>query len=361
MLVVVLAGLFKAVGVGAASDLLIVLGALFFGLSLQQGNRIEKRNRYVLFYFVLLGTLYFALTIVEPSATALKNTINIFVCAVFYLYFFKIGVSARKQRDVSAYLLLGAFIIVVLGTITEAVAKNTVSGLAIYPALTAGAILSARSRRPVLVGILVLLAISVIGLVVGHRTVVGMGLGAAFLVLMLRLVPSRLSSWFAVLMLALMILFMIAFYTGQAGFDIRSTNEFFSDLTGRNAQSGRQIIWPIILKAVAQEPYFGLGPGAAFSQLYYDTNWSAHSYFLQVYMQVGIVGLTLLIGLLVSVWRALPPISKKNPASAFALAIFVIVVGHSALAVFLMQVNIAIGVGAWMALGVSSGLSQRGS
>lgn len=350
--------LLRAMGIGGVSNAVLILCAAFWAVTILLWSGVPSKTKPVLIAFLLLGTLYGVLTVVKPSINGVTNTIGIFISAFLYVYFFSIAPKAKGRRDIILALTIGAAAIVLVGLTSDAVAKNTIGGLATYPLLLAGSLAVTASNRPTLAGCIFLLAVAAVGLILGHRTILAIASASALLFVFLRIAPSRIISWFVILGLAGSVSLLIAFYAGIGDLDIRSLNQVFVDLTGRNATSGRQVIWPIILNATAQSPWFGIGSGATFSQLYPDKDWSAHSYFLQTYMQTGFVGVALLIALLFLVWKNLPPVKQVDPLSCYALCLFCVVIIHSALEVFLMQTNIAIGAGAWMALGMTAGLGN---
>ncbi|MCT4372275.1 O-antigen ligase family protein [Yangia mangrovi] len=199
------------------------------------------------------------------------------------------------------------------------------------------------------------MSVTLIAFSLDHRALAGLGAVGIVTYYLCQFAPSSIVKYGILITLAASIFGLIALYTGILGFDISVFNEIFVNYTGRNAVSGRQIIWPIIISYVSQSPWFGLGSGATFSQLY-ASEWSAHSYYIQVYMQTGIFGLSVLIALMVSIWKSIGKIRRRDPLSCYATSVFALLLIHMSLEVFLMQTNLMIGFGAWMAVGLCVGL-----
>ena len=72
-------------------------------------------------------------------------------------------------------------------------------------------------------------------------------------------------------------------------------------VTGGNLFSGRQAFWTDILQLIAQRPVIGWGSGALPQNLL-GQDLSAHSLFLQLTLQIGILGLGLLFLFFLSIW-----------------------------------------------------------
>ena len=63
---------------------------------------------------------------------------------------------------------------------------------------------------------------------------------------------------------------------------------------GRRLMSGRDVLWPVVWKAIAEHPVLGAGPGTVLSDIY-TTNLSAHNLYLQIGLQIGYGGFVFLL------------------------------------------------------------------
>jgi len=249
----------------------------------------------------------------------------------------------------------------VIGSLAGVVEKNTMNGVACYLIFSGGAIAMARTKRPALVAAFIFGLVTILAAIAGHRTIEGMGILGFVIFLTLRRAPFRATRLAILFATAAGSFLLIAYFAGLFGRRLQFVDEFLLQYTGRNAESGRQIIWPIIIHAVNSSPiryWFGLGSGATFSSIY-ASQLSAHNYFLQTYMQTGTIGLALLIALFIAIWRSVYFRPLRDPLGCYMTTLVIVVLIHSSLEVFLMQVNLDIGVNAWMALGLGAGMLER--
>lgn len=129
--------------------------------------------------------------------------------------------------------------------------------------------------------------------------------------------------------------------------------EYSLRLTGRNFFSGRQYLWPVILDAIKQRPWLGYGASAT-PALIMDTSLSSHNLFLQISLQVGLVGMTIFGVFLLSIWNCFW-YGRDNRIVRLSTAFFVAVMLHQLFEVSLTQNNLAVGILQWF--GLSVGLS----
>ena len=351
---ILLTGLAVVARTGVVVDLMLVSLAAMMMIPLVFQPQMPARVKWVMVAFALFFLLYAALTVVRPSGVGIVNVVGIVIAATFFLYFAQMSPRLIASPHTGEMLFLSGCLIALIGVGLGLVNKNTVSGIVCYFFLAAGIVWVAQGASLRRIGFWVSLAIVILGLVIGHRLMMGAGAVFGLIVLVLRLVP--LESLRSLLLLGIFggILLMIALYAGLWGLDIRNIDSFIIEYTGRTARSGRQIIWPFIIALTAQSPWFGLNTGAVVSS-YITEDWSAHSYFLQVYMQVGLVGVGIFVALLVSLWAAIGRPRRGDTLRIFVTACFAVLLIHISFEVFLMQVNLFMGCAAWMMLGLGIG------
>lgn len=346
-----------SLGVVENALLLATAGAMALSMLLQPS--LPARVAPVFWAFLCLFLIYAGLTLTNPSMRGVSNTITIFVAAMFFLFFARNGRRIVRHAD-SGWAVLGtAAAVLVVGLGGGMVAKNAVSGIAAYPILTAALIGIARGRPPVRTAFFAFTAIGVMGFLLGHRMMAGVSVVAMATFLAIWIVPLQLTrnAILAVLVAGIAMLFIL--YAGLFGLDIRDLDTVIKEASGRTAASGREFIWPTIFAATAANPWTGLGTGTLFSDLA-DATQSAHNYFLQIYMQSGVVGLGALALVLLSVWRAIGRPRRSDPVGVYVSTCLIIVLVHSSLEVFLMQGNPTIGCGAWILLGIGVGVLRDG-
>ncbi|MFI2838566.1 O-antigen ligase family protein [Mycolicibacterium sp. PDY-3] len=128
-----------------------------------------------------------------------------------------------------------------------------------------------------------------------------------------------------------------------------------SSVSGHRANSGRDELWPYLVYAIQERPWFGLGAGTLPRDLF-STNLSAHSYYLQVYLQLGALGVGLVICLLLSVWQLLS--KAESSVGKFGAALFLMFVVHNATEVLMLQNNVVLAVAAWSCIGLAIASDQ---
>jgi O-antigen ligase len=84
-----------------------------------------------------------------------------------------------------------------------------------------------------------------------------------------------------------------------------------------NELSGRQIVWPIEIASILQNPLFGLGPFGDIQLLYFDEQLpqvgAAHSDYLAAAVCYGLPGFFLFFGTLISLWRRIENYTASTP------------------------------------------------
>lgn len=107
---------------------------------------------------------------------------------------------------------------------------------------------------------------------------------------------------------------------------------------GKNSSfTGRDAVWAFSLKAILENPLLGYGYGAFWSDVHWtleSLHWSpphAHNGLLQVCLDLGGVGLVLVLGMLINAWRRARRIQAfdPTPASAWMLTVLVMTFVHN--------------------------------
>lgn len=122
------------------------------------------------------------------------------------------------------------------------------------------------------------------------------------------------------------------------------------DASGRPATSGRDWLWPAIIHAVERNQLFGLGAGTLPRDIL-PTTLSSHSYYLQVYLQLGMAGVAVLIMLLLAIWQ--PLAASERATGRFGAAVFLMFVTHNATEVLMFQNGLIAGIPGWCAIGLA--------
>lgn len=134
---------------------------------------------------------------------------------------------------------------------------------------------------------------------------------------------------------------------------VRTTlNELSYKYFNKNFFSGRQLIWSQLLPYIYQRKWIGYGFSVTLSMFFEETR-SAHNWYLQTILQMGIIGMIIICYLLKKIWDVLYQFKSKNVITlAFMLGILV----WQSFEVTLTQNNLPTGIIVWMILGF--GLSE---
>lgn len=125
-------------------------------------------------------------------------------------------------------------------------------------------------------------------------------------------------------------------------------------LTGKNLLSGRNFIWQESIFLISQRPLFGYGTGTLLSSIS-DINISAHNLYVQIAIQNGIIGLSLLLILLWGIWNTF---YRNNSDSIVKLSacFFIGILVQNMFEVTLTQNNLSFAIVQWFIISV--GLSR---
>lgn len=155
-------------------------------------------------------------------------------------------------------------------------------------------------------------------------------------------------------------LFFSVAYPSLYGTDLGRQLELLSrEYLNKNFFSGRQIVWKIVLDAISGNEVVGLGLQYTPS-LIYSTSLSCHNLYLQTMLQIGFVGLILLILLL---WTVLGRFSRYGGAECcIGASLLLGMLVHECLEVSLTQNNFTYGLFIWAIFGIclAFGSHQKG-
>ena len=122
-----------------------------------------------------------------------------------------------------------------------------------------------------------------------------------------------------------------------------------SDMTGKSLAT-RSRIWEPVYSAIVERPIWGHGPDIDIAQLL-NADLSSHSIYLQVALQTGLVGLSVLLFLLFRIWSTLW-LGRNDLVVRGAGAFLIGMLIHEGFEVMLLQNNVALGTIVWFILGI---------
>ncbi|WP_269791603.1 O-antigen ligase family protein [Stenotrophomonas sp. Iso1] len=312
---------------------------------------------------IALCLCYTASLAVHPSFTALKHSLAVLSITLFFFFYVQNGSTIRRNP----IFLIGATmasIAFLMPSLLGLNMKNFDGGMAFYGMCVI--VFLFMGNRPPNSSIAITIAIafgaatSIYGYLIDFRMLItyGMLLALCYLLLSWRPGLTRLYRSSFLLLITTIGATMFFYMNIENSLYLTEINDFFIRTTDRPALSGRQILWPAIASAISENPWIGLGAGTLPSDII-DTDFSAHNYYLQVTLQVGLIGLTLALTCVYRIWRELFKAKRKASSLIFAIATLIIFVLHNASEVIMFQNALRVAIPAWIIFFIATSSSIR--
>lgn len=126
-------------------------------------------------------------------------------------------------------------------------------------------------------------------------------------------------------------------------------NDWSLRLTGKPIMTGRNTIWAQLLDLISLKPWLGHGSGVL-PENFLSTSLSAHNLHLQIGLQTGIIGISLLVLFFFVVWRMLWK-NKTDLRVKLVGAFLISMLIHQTFEVTLTQNQFSIGLLQWLIIG----------
>ena len=150
---------------------------------------------------------------------------------------------------------------------------------------------------------------------------------------------------------------LVIVYPMMMTMDIGSTlDEYSHQYFGKNFFSGRQVLWVDLIEKIVQSPIFGYGLSAN-PEIAGFTK-SSHNLYIQTALQSGLIGLTLLVVVIVTIYRRLSEIEVK-PYSRLSECFIIAVLVHESFEICLTQNAITFGFMMWFMMGLGCNLNLQ--
>lgn len=303
--------------------------------------------------------LYAISALTVPGGTAgFNHTSAALSAGAAILLFASYGKSMVESQTfrIAAYAVIVAGIV---GTWAGGGPKNGMGGAILYLVAMLLSIMVARARThywPYVLAFFVLAG--ALGFILDFRGLIGYAAVLVLAYLGAATLPKRLFWLVGIVGSSIVVGVTMWYFINIATSALADTiTRLVSDASGRRAASGRDWLWPAILETVgSRDPWFGLGAGML-PRDFMPTDLSSHSYYIQVYLQLGFVGLTVLVGLLLSVWK--PLAFSTDAPGYFGAAIFLMFVTHNATEVLMFQNALLVGIPAWCAIGLAISVTKK--
>lgn len=128
-------------------------------------------------------------------------------------------------------------------------------------------------------------------------------------------------------------------------------NEYSLKYTGKTFFSGRQHIWEELINLISKKILLGYGSEATPSA-FIEGGLSAHNFYLQTTLQVGLLGITILFLLFLSIWNYLY-LAKLEKGVRIGGSLLLGILIYLLFEVSLTQNNLAIAILQWLIVGLT--------
>ena len=351
---------------GAISDLLIVVGCAPIALVVCFKRITIGSLSPVLVILALLAVTYLISGAAGQYMEGVRQAGLIFIGAIVMIWFYHLH---RTCQRTTMFLVLGLIALLLLFAAYifrgEAVAKNVYGSAALYLILFCAV---ARAKYVGLRRYVVIwsfLSICGVAYVVDQRQLYGLA-GLLVFVYMVTCSKGFRASRVVLLVtgvVAVNVMIFVALSGWAFGGALESLSAMNQSSGARTIYSGRELIWPMVAALIGRQPLTGYGPTAVPGD-FLDIELSAHNLFLQVGLQVGLVGSALIFlfffGAYLQVARSATYVSlPTRPQAAIAFGVISVALMHSCFEVVLFQNIVPVGMLSMAVLGGALGHCDR--
>lgn len=316
---------------------------------------LASESRPIVISMLALCGLYFFSAMLTGSG--FKHSVYILICVAWYyvgLLLARSEVGRLYLAVFSSVFTLILFFLYIGGGVSAP--KNTVGSGILYLTIFSVLLFYLDGRKRLhIIAYIILIGIFMISLDMrGGVAQIFLLLTGLLLSVRFQWLSKAYALWFWAFIVFLIMLVLFISYSNQFEF-FGQVEALVSDQTGRSLHSGRQLIWPIALEEISNKPVLGNGAGFLINSLPGSETWSAHNAYLQVGMQVGLLGLSLLLYALYVTLKNMQVRANAEVSFVF-MAIWLMIVVYNCLEVSLIQNAMPIVVVQWLILGLLNGV-----
>lgn len=338
----------------------IQISAVMCVLALVYRGRLGFISRSMLPPMLLLIAYYMVGAVFELTLNSVKHLSALVAVVVIIVFYAEFGSSLMRRSIFRTIIIFESAALILIGLLGFNV-KNFDLGSAMYGffIIFYVSIYNSQFKERKLRLALLVVVVSGIGLLLGFRASIYLSVAVfVFYVIMNHVKFSYIRSRAMWVAYFLSMGFMFLIYLQADQYDsFRDLNTFVQEGTGRQLLSGRQNIWPEILSVANETPIWGAGTGVLPRDVIL-TELSAHNYYLQLYLQCGIVGISILAAILFAIRRQFDRSKWQDSRVNFAFSCFLCLLLHNMTEVALFQNALMVSIPAWVVVGL--GLSQVG-
>lgn len=160
--------------------------------------------------------------------------------------------------------------------------------------------------------------------------------------------------YFALILVGIFFFIQISINLNSSNALGRYLNDLSMSIFQKSLFSGRNVIWQSIASYIQQRPVFGYGSGFHYQDIAFNSELSSHNLYLEILLQLGIIGLMVLIWLFTSIFGFFKNNINDNRVKLSA-SFFIGILVNQTFEISLLQASVLIGLVQWII--ISIGLS----
>jgi O-antigen ligase len=334
-------------------DLFIVIPSMLASLILLSISQTNIKHNILIWNQWILLLIFFCSIMLFTSFDfqSLKIIGSIFSVFIVFIYYSTFGTLIFEKTISLVFTLF--LILIIFTSIVVSISKNIQGGVFLYSSLLLLLVAGRNNKLKITYWIFFIISTLFVAIYTNYRSLILYVFTLCFLYFIYSRSNGKIIRLITFNGLIVLMFILIAVYSTIDSFDwFDSANDWFIESSGRQIVSGRQEIWPQIIELIFENPLFGSGMFASFSNLN-DLELSEHNFYLSFTYKAGFVGLFLLYLSLRSIWSRF--ISRVNIKyiDSLGMATFIVFLIHNSLEVIMLYNGTVAGLLAWIIIGVS--------
>lgn len=326
-------------------------------LAILMATRVLYAHIYIIAPLIALNILYYLSPAIHGGFIS-TNALLLSMMLLFFTYYQMYGANLVENRKFRQLTILISLVTIILSTFGFN-QKNFDYGAAYYASLLILLLLMREKNNFILIVSHVLLTV-LISVYSNFRMmiVIEMFMVTAYFIISYNKPKPVVAILSFIGFLAVLLQAFYIYINIKRSPYLQSINQVMVDWTGRQITSGREVLWPGIVDKISSQPIFGLG-GNIRPEDFMHTSFSAHNYYLQLTLQVGLIGLTLLIIGLFVIWNRFNSSGWKDTRVTLGASIFLSFLLHNFSEVLMFQNAQIVALNAWILIGITCGISLK--
>ncbi|MDP3293537.1 MAG: O-antigen ligase family protein [Nevskia sp.] len=330
----------------------IFLCAVLCMLYMALNAKYLHRPLFVFFPMFVLSIFYFLDTINNPTENGIKHAVAISCVIAIIAFYINFSSILLRSNIFRSALLIEAMALVGAGMLGLN-QKNFDMGAVLYASCTAYYlyIYDKPHQKRIFSSLLFFVFLSYLGISYDFRALIYLsftifGLFTIFNVAQYNRFRPLLMFTFLISAMSL----FFYFYIHIDDFEItQQLNLLTQDKTGRQLTSGRQDLWPFILDYAMNTPIYGAG-GGVLPKDFLSADFSSHNYYLQLFLQKGLIGLFLIFIFTMNIWNLMNRAQWGDARVNFSASVFLAFLVHNVTEVLMFQNALMVSIPAWIVI-----------